>query len=465
MNAKPLIKRKIFALQLVLLLPTLLLGCGKGESDDDAVPEDLANKIITGSIKSITGTQSEMNQWVLAMIERDSGITRAAVVNAVGYYTIEGIDLAKTHTMVLLDPQFRFSAVLTYAGQEVNSVRQYFRTTQTLFPTIVHNGPIISFTDASSMKWQDNRASDSDGDQIPDGTETVGLRLAAKDIDNDAIDNSVDSDIDGDGVANWFDADDDNDGILDAFDPDANGNDTLDLNETVGDLYFPEEIKYIAVQVMQDVLDDQSLGTTLTFTAKIPDEDPPEGIRVRAPASLIDGSRALQFNVEKGELNEVAWDGVLVDDGLNEDGAAGDKTFARRIRLAAGKVPKAHQVLFIQTERGAGPDLRRKEFAYTFPPMVSGAISGTYAADTRLVTLSGAPFGGITEFRWSVHLYDASAFKVFSSEPIPGGIGSYKIPSGVMDAGKSYTARIVATALERIPSFPSWVIRSAPFNL
>ncbi|MFY7928911.1 MAG: hypothetical protein ACOVS5_08560, partial [Oligoflexus sp.] len=59
----------------------------------------------------------------------------------------------------------------------------------------------------------------------------------------------------------------------------------------------------------------------------------------------------------------------------------------------------------------------------------------------------------------------ASSIKVFASEPIDGTTPTYTLPEGVIDAGKSYTARLVATAIDRIPSFPSWVIRSASFAL
>lgn len=465
MKARPLSKEKIWrGLGLGLCLSLSLWGCAKGSSEEEETP-DLKAKTVTGSIKSITGTQSEMNQWVVALVERDTGISYAASLNAVGYYSIEGVDLDKAYTMVLLDPQFRFSAVLSHGGIEDGTIRQYFKTTKPLFPTLVHNGPIVSFTDAENLQWQDSKAKDSDSDLIPDGREVTGLRLAEKDSDGDSVDNSVDPDIDGDGVANWFDADDDSDGILDAFDADANGDETIDLNQTLGDQYFPREIDYIAVQVMQDVLDDQSLGTTLTFTAKVSAKADVKTIRLRAPSSLTEGARAQQFNVDRGEATEVAWDGVLVDDGLNEDGTASDKTYARRIRLAAGKVPRTSQTVFVQSETEDENGTRRREFPYTFPAMVTGAISGTYSAAARQVELVGAPFGGITEFRWSVHVYDASGYKVFSSEPIAGGIGTYILPNGTLEEGKSYTARIVATALERIPSFPSWVIRSASFNL
>lgn len=464
LSKKKIVRDGVWRFGCGLCLASLLWACAGSDSEETTVP-DLKNRTVSGSIKSITGSQSEMNQWVVALVERESGISYAASLNAVGYYSIEGVDLDKVYTMVLMDPQFRFSAVLSHGGLEAGTIRQYFKTSAPLFPTLVHNGPIMSFTDAENLQWQDGKANDGDNDLIPDGREVTGLRLLDKDSDRDGVDNSIDPDIDGDGVANWFDADDDNDGILDAFDADANGDDTPDLNQTLGDQYFPSKIDYIAVQVMQDVLDDQSLGTTLTITAKVDPESEVKEIRLRAPSSLMEGAKAQTFNIDRGELSEVAWDGVLVDDGLNEDGTAKDMTFARRVRLATGKVPRASQVIFVQREFEEGESVRRMEFPYTFPNMVTGAISGSYVAASRQVTLTGAPFGGITEFRWSVHVFDASGYKVFSSEPVPGTISSYTIPSSTLEAGKSYTARIVATALERIPSFPSWVIRSASFNL
>ncbi len=462
MKAGLLSKRKIRVAACLLLF--FACACG-GKSSSDSSPAISVGQSLSGSIKSITGSQAEMNQWVLGLVERDTGIAHVGVVNAVGNYTIPGVDLSLPHTFLLLDPQYKLAAVLATAGSDPNRVKQYFLTTKVQLPALVQNGPIITFTDGSGLTWADQYALDSDGDLIPDGKDLPSLRLLGTDSDGDGIDNDDDSDIDGDGIANWFDGDDDGDGTLDAFDDDANGDSVPDLTQSQGDLYFKNFVRYLSVQVSQDVQEDESLATSLTFTAKLFDAAKPAALRVRAPKVLTDGAKAVSFSVERGESTETVWDMTMVDDGLNDDGAEKDQTYARRVKLAAGVVPKSNQVVFIQYETGSDASLRTREFAYTFPNLVTGVIKGTYDNATRVVTLEGTPFGDITTYRWSVHIYDAASYKVFSSEPLLGSIGTYTIPTGVLEPGQSYTARIVATALERIPSFPSWIIRSATFAL
>jgi hypothetical protein len=97
--------------------------------------------------------------------------------------------------------------------------------------------------------------------------------------------------------------------------------------------------------------------------------------------------------------------------------------------------------------------------------MVTGVITGTYTVADKKVKLAGSPFGTVVDYQWSVHIYDAAGIKVFASEPISGTNDTYTLPSGATDGGGTYTARIIATAIDRIPSFPSWVMRSASFNL
>jgi hypothetical protein len=461
-KAKPFSKQKIGLLLSSLLSLAACGGQGGGGGEDGLSP---TASTLSGSIKSITGSQSEMYQWVLAMVQRDTGISHAAVINAVGNYSIEGVDLNEPHTLVLLDPQYRFSAVLSYAGKETGTVRQYFRSSKLRLPTLVHNGPVINFTDVTDIAWETDKALDEDNDLIPNGRESRALFAAKVDTDSDGIANDVDSDIDGDGVANWFDADDDGDGTLDAFDADANGDEVADLGQTLGDLYFFKKIQYLSVQVMQDVQDDESLATTVTFTTRVLDTDKPSAMKVRGPEAMLAESQSVRFDLSTGELQRSPWDLTLVDDGTSEDGAADDLTYARRVQLRNGSVPRANQVLFLQHVTTQGSTVSISEFPFTFPNMVTGVIRGTYDQATRKVTISGQPFGSVATYRWSVHVFDASSIKVFASEPIDGTTPTYTLPEGVIDAGKSYTARLVATAIDRIPSFPSWVIRSASFAL
>jgi hypothetical protein len=457
-----------------MLLAVLLLGCANGSSDSgSAAATSPSGETIKGSIKSVTGSQSEMNQWILALVERDTGISHSGVINAIGNYTIEGVDTSVPYTLVLLDPQYRFSAILTYAGVNPGTIRQYFAIGENRLPTLVHNGPIINFTDFSSIAWEKNEAADANGNLIPDvmeasaGLVTPGLAGTATtvDTDGDGLTNDVDGDIDGDGLPNWFDPDDDNDGIPDAFDTDANADEVADLSQDIGDQYFPRLVKFLALQLVQDVQSDGSLASTLMFTVRLWEDEVATSVLVKGSSTLFAGASAVQYDPNTGDAALSSWDQTLLDDGNNEDGEAGDGIFTRRVQLASTAVPKANQVFFMEVTQGSGDTRMVHEFPFTFPSMVTGVITGAYTSETRKVTMTGSPFGTVTDFHWSVHVYDANGIKVFASEPIAGSSTSYTLPTGATDEGETYTARIVATAIDRIPSFPSWVMRSASFNL
>ncbi len=444
----------------------MLLGCGKASSESGgAAATSPSGETIKGSIKSVTGSQSEMNQWVVALVERDTGIAHSGVINAVGNYTIEGVDTSVPYTLVLLDPQYRFSAILTYVGLNAGKVRQYFAITANRLPTLVHNGPIINFTDFSSVSWEKNEAADTDNNLIPDALEVSASLATTVDTDADGQTNDLDGDIDGDGLPNWFDSDDDDDGVPDAFDSDANADELADLSQDQGDQYFPRVVKYIALQLVQDVQSDGSLASTLMFTTQLLEDENATSVLVKGSSTLFTEASAVQFDPTTGAASYAAWDQTLLDDGNNEDGEAGDGTFSRRVELVSTAVPKANQVFFVEVTQGTGDTRIVNEFPFTFPTMVTGVITGSYTSATRKVTLTGTPFGTVTDYHWSVHVYDASGIKVFASEPIAGTSDTYTLPSGATDEGETYTARIVATAIDRIPSFPSWVMRSASFNL
>lgn len=460
MIAIRLIKRKmLFGLLL------LVAACGRKDKGDEssATAVSASSLTISGSIKSVAGIQSEMNQWVVALVNTATGVTRLGIVNAVGNYSIENVEQNQKYSIVILDPQFRLSAVLSYAGAATAQVRQFFKITGDQLPTLVHNGPICNFTDSTNISWQDDWAFDTDGDLIPDGQETA--LLAEGDVDGDGLANTADNDIDGDGILNWFDSDDDGDGLPDVFDADSNGDGINDLSQSTGELYFTQDLQYTAVQVVQEVLDDGSLRTELLLTTKLQGAVP-TSLNVRGASALFEDAAAVRTDPTTAAESTAAWDLTLADDGANEDGASGDKTYARRVRLADGKLPKNKQTIFFQFATTSNGTTLTNEYPFTFPDVTAGAISGAYNADTRTVTLSGTPFGTITQYKWSVHVYDSNGIKVFASAPVDGSAtSSYVLPDGVLESGSTYTARIIATTPERIPSFPSWVIRSAHFSL
>ncbi len=442
----------------------LFSACRPAGEDAEVGSTTSPNDSLAGTVRSITGSQNEMASWVVVFLERDTGLSHVDDIGALGNYGFSDLTVQTPHTVILLDPQYRFSSVLSYPGSIEGTIYQYFTLNGERIPSLVHNGPILSFTDTNAIAWEDNLATDTDSDLIPDGQE-LSLELILADTDVDGIDNETDSDIDGDGIANAFDSDDDGDGILDVFDTDANGDDVADIAQSIGDIYFTSGLNYIMVQATQDVQADDSVATSLLFTAKVADDYSGDALSIRGPAVLFDEAQVVNVDVNSGDTSLSNWDRSLLDDGQNEDGAEGDGIFARKIQLATGVAPKSKQTVFFRIQYGTGESLRYEEFPFSFPNLTTGVIAGSFDAATDTITKSGQPFGSYEGYSWSVHIFDANGIKVFASEPIAGTTGTYVLPSGILDAGQTYTAKVVAASLARVTSYPSWIIRSRAFDL
>ncbi len=448
------------SIQVLLLSIGCLLGSCRGTDGDGGGGSSSSGEKVTGVLKSSAGSQAEMASWVVAFVERDTGVSHVGVLGALGNYSIDNVKVNQPQTLVLLDPQYRLSAVLSAPGDIEGTVFQYFTTSDLSLPSVVHQGPILKFSELSGISWTNNVAGDSDGDLIPDGLETQNLQL--EDSDNDGLQNELDSDLDGDGIANWFDSDDDGDNILDPFDTDANGDGILDLTQETGDLYFKSGIEFLSVQVAQQVQADSSLNAELLFTAKIEDNADIVSITIKGASVLLNDSLVANVDLETGQTSTAAWDYSLLDDGLSEDGAENDYVFARKVVLTDGANPKANQVVFFQLTHS---DKKVLSFAYTFPALITGAFVGSYDSSSRVVTKSGTPFGSEENYIWSLSIYDASSIKVYSSESIPGTTDTFTIPETLLDNSQSYTGKVVASTFDRINSFPTWIIRSQSFTI
>jgi hypothetical protein len=459
-------KQKLISLSLILAACS---GGGSSGEGDSATPQtESVPKIettFTGSIKSVSGSQSEMKDWVVVLIDASSSVSSVGVVNAAGNFTLPYVIANGRYTLALLDPEFRLQAVLTATGATPNTLRQVFTLSGTQLPILVHNGPVINFTNTVGVSFDATSVADVNGDLIPTGQETALLDPTAEDRDGDGLANTADPDIDGDGLLNVLDTDDDGDGILDVFDDDANGDTVPDVNQATGDQYFSVLMSYMSVQVVQDTKVDGSFETSLLFTAKIAPDGVPSAIRVHGPAKLFEGATSVRVSPDTGDPIVAPWDFTLLDDGLNEDGAAADGTYARRVKLGSGVLPRGKQTIFLAYVDSSKNAERVRELPFIFPSVVSGAVTGSYAPSTRTVTLGGAPFGGETRFKWWVDIFDSTGKKVFSSAPVLGTAASYVIPDSILQSGVTYTAKIVATSPDRIPSYPGWIVRSAGFNL
>lgn len=465
-------KTSWFDKQKLVCVCLLLAACGGGGSSGDetagaAQPAIVAavETTFTGSIKSISGSQSEMKDWIVVLINYDNFVSAVGVVNAAGNFSLPHVISTERYTLALLDPDYKLQAVLTAAGTTPKTLRQVFKLTGTQLPILVHNGPVINFTNTVGVAFETPTVADENDDLIPPAQETILLQEAAEDKDGDGLTNAIDPDIDGDGLINILDLDDDGDAIADVFDEDANGDTIADVTQSLGDQYFPALLNFMSVQVLQDTLSNGSFETSLLLSAKIHSTGVPDSLKVRGAGKLFEGATSVRVNPETGDPIVAPWDFALNDDGLNEDGAAVDGTYVRRVKLGAGLLPLANQMLFMQFHDTTNELPRVRELPFIFPNVVSGAISGSYAADTRTVTMTGSPFGGETRFKWWVDVFDSTGKKVFSSAPVLGTEVNYVLPQSVLQNGVTYTAKIVATTPDRIPSYPGWIVRSASLNL
>ena len=448
-----------------LILSTLLViiwSCGRNTGSSSG-GGSVVGDTVSGVFKSASGSQSEMASWVVVFLERDTGVVNAGVLGKLGNYTISNIRPSQPQTIVLLDPQYRLSAVLSSPAASPSLIHQYFTASNLNLPALVHQGPVIKFSDLTGVSWTPDLAVDSDEDTIPDGIEDrFGLTQSDADTDGDGVINRLDPDLDGDGVANWFDSDDDGDGVMDPFDTDSNDDGILDISQTVGDLHFTTDVAFLSVQTIQDVQADSSLKSQLLLTLKLKDAALPSEITIRGADGLFSEASVTNIDLDDGSESVSAWDFRLLDDGLSEDGAAGDRVYARKVDLQAGVNPKTSQVILFQATDENETSVTH---AYTFPAFTTGALSGSYDAATQLVTKAGSPFASEQNYLWSVSVFDATGIKVFSSESMSGTVDTLDIPAAVLEGGQTYTAKVIANSFDRINSFPTWTVRSLAFAI
>ena len=223
-------RKKTYLLVILLALVTGF-GCGRSsgtteEGTTTPAETPVTAPIITldvrGSVKSVTGSQSDMSSWIIAFVERDSGLAKVAAIDAAGNYTITGLIVNYPQTIVLLDPQFRFSSVLSAVGTAAGNIQQYFTLDSAVVPTVVHNGPTLRFADTSSVTFSGNIAADTDFDGIPNGMEaaTSLVDLSEFSLDSFSLTEEIVTtgiDTDADGIYNEYDTDIDGDGDTDVI--------------------------------------------------------------------------------------------------------------------------------------------------------------------------------------------------------------------------------------------------------
>lgn len=443
--------KKGLALHVLIIIPYLLSCSSPGDPAKQEIFLD-----IDSSIRSQVGDQSSLEGWVVALVDRESLISRVGVVDSTGNFTLNHVSKDKTYTIVLISPSFIFQSAFVSRSETVtNKYYQFFKITGDKLPILVHEGKTVEFLGTDGIEINKTISTpDSNNNNIPDGLENL--------IKTNTSIKSQNADTDSDGVVNSFDSDDDNDGIYDLFDSDSNGDDIIDNKQQLSDLYFPTGIKWINIKYELQSNEDGTLKRSLVFNCELHEKQDiiPAKIAIRGPQSLLNNGTVISKN-ESGEDVSSAWDKTLLDDGLNEDSIAGDLLYGRRITLDSTKVPEKNQVIFFQLVYSDG---WTREYAYTFPPVEISSISSTYESSTRTTTLVGNPFGeNFQTFKWIVTIFEVSGsnlVSVFTSSTKSGEVRTIEIPTNTFEVGKTYKRKVTAILANRIPSMTPYSIES-----
>jgi hypothetical protein len=452
---------------LTVLIGTTLLftHCGKSSSDDASGTSGASfssnQQNVSGTMTSQAGTPAQMKGWMVALMERDSGLGRVAEADASGTLKWGKVNLDAAHTAVLLSPDLLIQSIMAISSSKTNTIKQYFTIGGTSLPQLVQKGSGLTFQTTTGITVQDYYATDTDGDGNADGVGGLSLTsssfgLSSTDTDKDGVSNDIDTDVDGDGLLNVFDGDDDADGTLDIFDTDANGNGVADSLEQNGDAHFTLGVEYFAVRYEKG-----ATANTLQFVTKIREGITPVEVKIRSAASLTSSATTIAT-----DGTSAAWDGTLVDDATGYDGSAKDLLYGRKIQLASGKAMRTNQVMFLQVTMGTGDAAFTVEYPWVFPNVTLTDITTTYNTSTRVATLAGNPFGtDIQNFLWSVAVTNSAGIKVYESTAISGSTRTVTIPSNVMESGVTYSYQALAQSLDKVSGVPAIGVRSAAVSI
>ena len=441
---------------------------------------------VSGSITSQSGSQEEMAGWVVALIEKDSQIARLAEIDATGSFSFSHVFVGLEHTIALLSPSLILRAVLAHPADDGVSVRQYFKfASRASIPRLIHKGLVLNWQETSNIQVTGQSVPDIDADGIPEGVlraltaSETSLHLTSQDTDVDGTPNSKDADIDGDGLINLLDHNVDGDlnangtPLYNEFDTDSNGDLVPDLQQSQSSSYFQRGADWVILKydMIPSTTNPAEYTRQLTFVVKVKDtlNERLQSVQIRRVPSLpiLDEATVDQLDTE-GNFIPLTWDGFLLDDGFNEDGAAGDGMYARKVSLRVGSIPTTNQVFSFQLQYSGWTE----EFLYLFPPIRPLGPVPSYSAIDRGITFNtsvDSPFGNSIDFVWIVIVFevqeDNSNKTIYTSQPINGIEPVFTLPDNVIETGKVYRYKVIAQTQEKVPGYASFKIESEISNV
>lgn len=472
----------------------MALGFSCGSKDEEASIYDGTREEVKGAILSETGSQSAMQGYMLALVEKDTGVARVASVNDGGVYTFKYVKEDAAHTLVLLNKDYKLASVLSMASNQPNTVAQFFTLKDDFLPPLIHRGEVIQFQELSGIDRTDDLAADADRDGVPSGVDKdeggeippalalneasdseVPLAAVGPDTDNDNTPNQFDVDIDGDGLINWFDTDMDNTAPIDAFDADADNDLYLDnMQDTTLKAEYSEGARYFGATVEYGPLVDGKRERHLVLRAAL--FEGVENVSVEGSRTLFGG--AVQDVPCVGDGGTVPFNERLYDNGCSEDGASEDLRYGARVILSDKASQEGNSVVFLRLKYGSE---FYKYYPYVIPDvdMSDSKLSFAYQkADHGFALTERRPFGSYRSWRWQIKVFRSDGNIVWESDLVDASDAASVIRIGSEEAklmfenaedaegGKlELQAVSYAYSQEYVPGYPSLIVRSAPLVL
>ncbi len=439
-----------------------ILVCAVGLARCSSSGNDTENRIplknITGSIKSSTGRQSDMVNWTLLTLEKTTQIARSAVINISGTFSIEHVREDREHTIILLSPDHLLRSILSIPTKSTTVINQFFTGTPDQLPPLVERGPIVIFGSLDGIIPVDEAVNSDRGDGIPNaayGDHGYGL-----------IDTGSGSTLDLRGLPESFNPDRNTNGVLDVFETDINQNKKIDTAEGFGPNFFDEGLEYAALQYELSTNRSGAETAQIIFSAKLKPDSIAQDIKIIGSSNIINGATTTSSG------NTVAWDQTLLDDGASDDSLAGDRIFGRRITLGSASRLKSFEVVLFEPRRSdaetapTSSPVSGAKYPVTAPPLTLSALSTpVWDSVTRTINRVGNPFGTITDYKWSVTIFDANNKPVYSSAAIDGTEDTFVVPENAYDSTGTFTAKVTAKCQEQVSGFSFFVVTSPSVSL
>ena len=235
------------------------------------------------------------------------------------------------------------------------------------------------------------------------------------------------------------------------------------------DQYFSSGIEWFTVMYNNDEALNKK---TLTILAKLREGANPASVQISGPSSLLD-SAMVEYVDEDGNPVSQAFNGVLLDEGNDNDGSEGDLLYGRTLTLDSSSQVQINSVLFLQLVFGSTTSPYFVEYPYLFslgaPGNISIAVTNhSNGADLALVSGSNNPFSG-KSYLLSGQVFNDSSELVWSSvsgeyDPLSASTAAYTTVPTQISSSSTCEFQGIARSVDRIPGYSNYKVLSERFQ-